>query len=603
MTGNVLTVIHDLDGYHRWRQSEQATGHTVLTWNSQVYRECSVANIDCLDAIELVGPEAVDRAYEAVIKSIEDWWQPQLAGLSYRGIDLAETMDRDMAYPFLDGLIASKSTRRALDMVQPAAMEVVDCGRRAFFWDPPGGPYPGVANGVALFEGERWGVPSTLICKQPTWTLPKHGNNPPPKPVPNFSGQSDPSLLFLLSTVDLIRLRPLLQPIFEGEQKTFLALSGDIEVPEAGAAQLAWFEWLAHFPVNQDLSSEIRYRCDSLMQAANEFQKQHPCLFDNPFIDFQWEAFAHRLELGGRIVDATTHLLETLHPDVCVLGTATAGNWRCITATARRLGIPVASIHHTSILPEKLLCGVWHHDADKLLIEGKLTRDMYERWGRPPDSLEEIGYPLVKENRKNQAKNGSILIVPNEWDWGFAIPAFVSRKKAESLQELAELAKQMPDRPFVLKPHPRSLHRHLAEYQRAASIAPNLTIADPNGSIVDFMDAASVVIMLDSCSQAFLDACMSGAPVVHHRPATLDAECNRSLQDKGYVPITRDVQELSNILESLFSDDDFRSETTAFAERFITDFSCINNIDDVRDGLVKSLASLSDNRKGEACCS
>jgi hypothetical protein len=411
--------------------------------------------------------------------------------------------------------------------------------------------------------------------------------------VPNFDGQRGPKTFFLLSEVDHTRLLPMLQPLFDGDRKTFLAKAGDYQTLHAHRSLLDWYDWLSHFPPDPALCSRIGVAVAALREPRNNFQCAHPYLFDNPYGAFQWNAFAHQLETGGRIVDATLHLLSDLRPDICLLGTTTAGPWRCVVESARQLGIPVTSILHSSILPEWLLCGIWRHEVDTLCIEGPMSRSLFERWGWPPNSLAEIGFPLVSDARRAAStNNGPVLIIPNEWDWGFAVPAFLPSQRTRSFREITDMMRRMPDRKFILKPHPKSLERHLEDYTHAARYTPNLNIASPAASLRELLVSASAAILLDSCSQAFLDACLCGVPIISHAPAVLPARCNHAPTDDAGVPATRTTAELEAVLTQLLSDQRSREAVIAQGDAFIRSFSTAADVDAVRDNLVLHLDTM-----------
>lgn len=593
MTSPVLCIIHDLDGLERWLATGERRNRVVLTWSCQVHRECDAAGIPCLDAIALAGAESMDGIYEIVTDWAETWWSPQLDDLVHRGVHLGRCMGRDMLYAFLDGMGSHACITRALDDLRPDAVEVVDCGRRAYFWNPPGGPFPGFANSAALWETERRGIPATRICPVPSWSPNPHRRNAPPGPVPVPDGHTPPATFFLLGEVDHTRLLPLLRPLFEDDRKTFLARAGDYPAPHAGKGQIAWYEWLSHFPPNPELCSRIAETVGALREPRNEFQRAHPYLFDNPHGAFQWNAFAHQLETGGRTVDAAIHLLSALIPDVCVLGTTTSGPWRCVVEAARNLAIPVASILHSSILPEWLLCGIWRHDADTLLVEGAQSRTLFERWNWKPESLAEIGFPLISGVRRaDPTAEGPILVIPNEWDWGFAVPAFLPGERVRSFRELTDMILRMRDRQFVLKPHPKSLERHLETYEHAARRAPNLTISDATDSIRELLSSATAAILLDSCSQAFLDACLCGVPIIHHIPGVLPARCTQSIIDTSNVSVTRSTTELEATLVELLSNQRLREIFIAQGDAFLKSFSAAHDVDTVRENLVHHLISM-----------
>lgn len=593
MTRPVLCIIHDLDGLRRWLSTGERRDRVVLTWSCQVYRDCEAGGIPCVDAIEMAGARAMDRVYETVIANAETWWSPQLDGLVHKGVHLGRCMGRDMLYAFLDAMGSHACITRALDELRPAALEVVDGGRRAFFWDPPGGPFPDFANATALWEAERRNTPAAAICPMPAWSPNPHRRNTPPGPLPGFEGREGPSLLFLLSGSDHAKLLPMLKPLFTGGRSTFLARAGDYPAPHAGAGQVAWYEWLSHFPPDPGLCARIATAVAALREPQGDFQRAHPYLFDNPHGAFQWSAFAHQLETGGRVADAALHLLSALRPDVCVLGTTTPGPWRCVVEAARTLGVPVASVLHSSILPDWLLCGIWRHEADALCIEGPMSRALFEHWGRAPESLAEIGFPQVSGVRRaDPAADGPVLIIPNEWDWGFAVPAFLPGLRTRSFRELADMMRRMPDRQFVLKPHPKSLERHLEDYEHAARRAPNLTIADPAASLRELLATASAAILLDSCTQAFLDACLCGVPIISHAPAVLPARCNHAPTDDAGVPATRTAAELEAALGRLLFDPAHRAAVVAKGDAFMRSFSAAADIDAVRDNLVHHLDTL-----------
>jgi hypothetical protein len=603
MNEATLTWIPGLGEMHRWLEGGERDKRVALTWSNQVLRELETRNVPCLDVMDLLDPESMDDIYRRVIAAADDWWRPQLEGLEYRGVHLGEAMGRDMLYAFLDALGASECMRRAIKQLSPSAVEAVDSGRRPFFWDPPGGPYPDVASAVALWEAEQHGLPARLILELEPHPLPPPRQGGPPGQIPGFKGSGSPKTLFFLAPTDHGRMVPVLQAAFGGRTKSFLLQSGEYNAPEAGTAQLRWNDWLSHFPPNTDLTDRVTRCCSALRQPMNAFQKEMPCLFANPHLDFQWAAYAHRLVLGGRIVDASRHLLETLKPEVCVLGTTTAGTWRAFVQTARGLGIPIASVHHSSLLPEALLCGIWRPEADLLLVEGSLTRCMYERWGKPSSSLVEVGWPAGSLVRSHDvpSETGPILVLPNEWDWGFAVPAFVSRRRNQSLHDVAELALRLQDRSFVLKPHPRTLAHHLAEYHRAAEGAPNFRVAEPSDRLADHLATASVVVFVDSCSQAFSEACLAGLPGVHHRPAILEAWCTKSVQDMGYVPVTRTIGELEVELEALWNDPAHRTEVRAGVARFVREFFHTKKRAEVEENVLSAVAGLAQ-RGAESVC-
>jgi hypothetical protein len=184
-----------------------------------------------------------------------------------------------------------------------------------------------------------------------------------------------------------------------------------------------------------------------------------------------------------------------------------------------------------------------------------------------------------------------VLILPGEWGWGLAVPAYANRTMNHSLDELWSLMARRPDLRFIIKPHPR-FHAELTEYARAAQNTPNLELADPAQPLAQALEQAGEAVFLNSCSQSLLETALAGVPGVFHRPGVLQARCTRSVMDRGHVPVTTTARDLENTLDTLRRDPDRRAKALADLARFTSRYAACADPDQVAGNTLAAIDAL-----------
>ena len=354
-----------------------------------------------------------------------------------------------MFLPFVSILNASTVWERLLDEVSPA---------RVTSLDDTSTPVEFIQNfetsvpqATLRLAAENRGI--EYLAKSPFWShvpvrsIERTLDSPVTSKLPILSSMGNDGYIFLGAGRD-----------YRDQQVIVDRLSGaravlHIDVGLAGAlCREGGIPW-QHLQLPQICEEALSRRIDAGWSRFLEFQRdydgEHPQLFSNPYLNFQFRFYCERLLETSRVIAATDAVLDAFPAKILVVSN-TISELRGAVYAARRRGVRTVELVHGGIAYLQL----YDFAADRMVVWGTAQRQELERFGRdgarileggaylypatPPDTEDSQGDRLEERRRllRSIGRDEStkiVLLMSSQTNIELTVPARVSHSVSGDL--------------------------------------------------------------------------------------------------------------------------------------------------------------------------
>lgn len=312
---------------------------------------------------------------------------------------------------------------------------------------------------------------------------------------------------------------------------------------------------------------KLRFKLDS-------YEGEHPEIFSNPHIRFQFEQILNEIEYAKKCGENFKALLDILKPVVVIFGFESFTRERVLVCNAQAKNIQTIGLLHGGIMPVMALRGITGR-ADSILVWNKSdlkTIETYSVYSSRCKLLgclqyedEYINYNEIKNKQPNLKQKGQskiengfdpakplILIVTAEVNTGFSAPLSYPLKHRNALRELLEFIDKRKDLQFAIKPHPSfdyyELYRRFIDKKR-----PNLHFLEQS-SLEDVIDLCDICLMINYCTTASLEAMLKFKPVVYYNNAVYPLYEWRDNLNKNGLIRTENITDTEQVINNILND-------------------------------------------------
>ncbi len=333
--------------------------------------------------------------------------------------------------------------------------------------------------------------------------------------------------------------------------------AGDISALEAAASELEGASFVRLFEQTRgdhayvgDTSANApiamkRALDDAFARFQAAYAGEHPALFANTHLTFQFERVFDGVVTAARIARFFEMALDAIAPSVVVFGLDGFTVERSLRLICARRGISTATLVHGGLSHRRGFREM-ASDAEHVFVWGRMHAALLESEGVPADRIEctgglrrrrraasDIGEAIDARRASTAIARGAkgiaaqtrvITVVTCAINCGLAAPIASAPLHREAWRLLLELARRRKDLTFVVKTHPTYDH-----YDFLSTILrdgpPNVLFCD-EWDLDTALGVADAVVCINYCTTAVLEAMTASIPVVYLRNAVYDIEPN-----------------------------------------------------------------------------
>jgi hypothetical protein len=319
----------------------------------------------------------------------------------------------------------------------------------------------------------------------------------------------------------------------------------------------------------------------------------HPEIFANSYLTPQFDAIFEELEAALLLKREFGNLLNIVRPSAVVMGYEAFARERSMVSAARERGIPVASVVHGSLTHAMDAHGLVG-DADVVLTGGPQDSQRILDAGIDRTRVHAVGSLRYNRHRLSTRDSPARKRSPSKI---LLLTASVNSGNCEVVAEgtghrstwrgIYALAARRLDLSFEHKPHPT--YDHYAFYEHLQR-SPHAKVRYLQRSTLrSALERAGVVVLVNYCTGAALEAILAGVPVVYLR-ADVYRSPLRADPLMDFVLVAESVSELEKILDGLMEP---RAVEAAIARQQAVLDGFVDS-DDPREAAARTSAMLKD---------
>ena len=508
--------------------------------------------IEFVDVWDFVDDGDLDALSLMAAELAPGWWETPGGADRWRGVSLIEAARAEMLYVIEAGLVATRAWDRLLATVQPFVVRG-DFG--------PGAPVtrntpPPLAPAMAAISRQvlAWltasrgircedvgGSPAALVRRRRPRGLRAALTAPPPR----LGGD----IIVLLDNGMAVSDLDLLVGTLSSSGRAHVRFA---EFDDRGSAGRAAADEAGHIVARARLGAP----------GTETARRDHPALFDNPRLAYQYAAVWTEIESAIANALAFERVLRAPGIATVVLGHDSFVRERLLEAVAAHAGVPVVSYAHSGLAPPFQFRNITGR-ADRILVWGTQEAGLLTRFGVGEDRIAIIGRRRPKAMPPLPRARPTVVFLTAAVN--FDLAAAVSRPSPhlETWDQLVSLASRRDDLDFVLKPHPSYDHFELYEAVANGGIRIERTATLP-----EVLPRTSVAVLVNYTTTAAVDAMAAGVPVLYLRTAVLDTPDRRDAL-AGTPCEVASVAALEVAIDRLVDDVEFLVTTLAWQRQFV----------------------------------
>ncbi len=570
-----LLVLSDISQvkYLLQHQAAVLTSHRLMTQDFTVAHELERLQIPFLDEFCYLSPADIEENGGRAAELAEVWQQHALGG-DGQGLEIAALAKQDLVWPLDVCLNARTVYQRILESETVESL--------SGYWLPPQpifstGPAPvtraaaSLAQAILHWMAEQNHIPiRSLQCPRPlsVETLGWRARQPPaPVPVSGRPANCYEKVVLLLETGLRAHEQAVLKRHFEATAEWRLVRISPWELGRGGLFAAAMHQ--------TEFDAAMKAARRDLEKNRMEYKGAYPEIFSNRYLEFQFLRILDEIQLAARIGTAFASILDVLQPSLLILGHDAFTRERMLVQQAKRRGIPTVSLIHG---------GLWHLVgargivglSDHFLVWGEEDIRLLKHYGIDSARIHSVGslqyaqkysridqicavgqggerHTLAKKRLALPTKKPVVALLTASTGAGFAQVIADPPRHRETWKELVRLAEGRPDITFVIKPHPS--YDHFEFYRHLTKYGPKNLMLVESATLDGVLAAAQVVVLVNYCTTAALEAMLARIPVVFIRKAILPLSSREdSLKKHGAIPVTS-REELESVLDRLLRDD------------------------------------------------
>jgi hypothetical protein len=574
--------------------------------------ELQMYNQSCLLAHDLVGPEDYIEVWRQVETLTNIWSIPLGAAFDeiFDGLTLLDLFSIEAAYFGREAAMSRLLVKRALDHTN--ARELVLCHR-------PQAPnkwtfFPYVFEAIALEMAQAAGLPvrfalslSPLAVEEKYGSLLRRGLNlfkhtslergvsrikqriMPPRQRAEALFPREPD--FVAST-----MRKCVIPVAnKPDLKTALYLSKELrrrhdietvfiaptyEPDVAQQSKSVGAQYYVHAQFQNGIGEQTSL-LSHLLEAKERFLKvaaaQYPEIFANATLarthfSHLFENRCMNLALSQRFL---VKMLETVKPDVVVVGFDWHGIPRVLVQSAKRLGIPTLSLAHSGFM----IWNIFGFASDYFAAWGEGQQLRLSRFGSVKiagsysydhlvNDIEQKGLENLKANSRNFIANLGIavnkhtVLVMTANSPATLLSEIDSSQHIKTLVRLLDIPLEITDLELILKPHPRyddyELYQVLDREGR-----PGVRFLTPEMPLHQLLPAARLALLVNMPTTAALEA------MLYQVNDAFDNSFNQAAETPYEGMVIRDLEEIAPSIRRVIQDGPDRDKLIAVNQSFL----------------------------------
>lgn len=550
----------------------------VVTGDLATIAEAERLGIRTMNEWDYLKSEDVEENFEEAGRLVHGWWGNDRDATRHEGICLAEMASYELAWPFEMCLNSRTIYNRILDALKPRRIHLFEHSKVGVCRTGPVPIHPAavsVSQAVLRWLSEQRGVeieshpsPPKLSQRQRSRQIP----GPTPNPLRRTraaEGRVADHVLLLLDNGLRPKEAQSLEEIFsraEGWQV--------VRLSQFAREAITGWNW------GDDVLQRLQCLWAGFVAVRGDYKGPHPEIFSNYHLEFQFRRIWDEMILAARLCGPFIALLETIRPEIIVLGHDSFTVERTLVGCARRCRIPTAALLHGGLCSRngyRFLVG----DADRFLVWNETDCTALEGYGVPKEKLCKVGSLIYDERyrRLEAAHDVSdphrppskrtatpiIVFLTAAINSGMAAPQANPGNHHRTWQCLVACARRHPEWTFVIKPHPAydnyDFYRHLCRFGPA-----NLRLKEAL-KLADALACADVAVLVNYCTTAALEAMLVQVPVVFLQTAIYGAPSRAdNVGGRGMI-VARSVEELERVIGELLENSpaqaDLRDEVNA----------------------------------------
>jgi hypothetical protein len=552
------------------KYSKILSATTVITTNFEVAAKLRTTNLKCITLSDHLAPSEVENNDGIAWHLVETWGPRGIDELKYDGIPVGRLVSADLLLFFNICLNTKVALEHIFDSNYPKLVYVIRQDTKAMYWDNNGDENKSAANGASQFILEwmcekkniplnrlNYGKKSGIRLKVPgetkSWVNPRRAWN-------GLWYQNNTALV-----LDYI--------IHHNEISTLLChCSSKSDWRFIGIDFLCEGN-ISKWPLNQvDIQEQIKTGWECFTRWQSDYSGPYPEIFSNSRLTYQFRALWDETSRIVRRIEIFGIYLETIRPRIVFLGYTAFGAGRCLVAKAHQLGITTASFVHSGLTHYSSYRDRFTGDVDYLLVWGQFHKDMLERQGILGSRIKVVGSLRFSEwyhesidvrIKKSESEchiriryglpldKKIVLITTASVQFGVLSLCPLS-KHMTTWEKLLILIKKLPKIYFLIKPHPTS--DYFSFYTDICNEEiPNLRYIE-SVNLEQLLPAVDLVLLVNYCTNAALEAMMANIPVVYLQEALYPIEiCKGALEENDVMMLNR-TEDLEDCLNMILYD-------------------------------------------------
>ncbi len=311
-------------------------------------------------------------------------------------------------------------------------------------------------------------------------------------------------------------------------------------------------------------NGELRATLDDQRASASS---EHPELFGNPYLRFQFEALAREIGTARRLQQAFRWVVGRLRPEAVFFAHDAFTVERAVQDAAIEHGVATISLFHGGLAP---LCGcvgligaadvtaVWNRqDCERLSACGFAGRDIAEVGGlRFWDRYEQFKAGKGGRATPQRGKPTTVLVLTSPPHVGLTFRTTNDPLYRRAWEEIVRIAQARDDLSFVIRPHPA--YDQVDYFQLIAAEHPAITVSS-EGDIQQALQHADAALLMNACSTAALEAMFARVPLLFVTSALEQSAFAADQLRASGISEAPEIGQLESVLDALLYDAEQRT--------------------------------------------
>lgn len=284
-----------------------------------------------------------------------------------------------------------------------------------------------------------------------------------------------------------------------------------------------------------------------------KLREKLPEIFDNKYLNFQFEAFANELSSSVENSKIFEQLILILKPTLLILGHDSFAKERAIVDVAKKFKLKTVSFFHGGI-SFKFSQRNNYGNSDKFALWNFIDFEWFRSFGIQENKLIKIGSIRYEKSFRDRSvysneistatKKHKIVILTANVSIGFANIFANPKAHLKSLKEFISIAKHKTNIEFVIKCHPAYDYYSLYESILTPSL-DNISISYEN-NLDKLLNSADGILLINYASTAVINSLLNLKDVIYYDRDILDFPDWENSID--YIKIMR-CKRMKNVFE------------------------------------------------------